>query len=150
MDINKIRDGMSLLTTLTCLGLVPPAVKTKELPKEFFVDLAMKAGGIWCLGRSNVEKEAYGRGMYQFMFHAMPDWMYLLCEHAADHGTDEDAAELFNKKHNWILPDDAEKFCLYWDRIIRGMTTDEIIEIDSQIPDDDEFEDPILKEMEDM
>lgn len=150
MKISELRDLQDVTTISTCLKLVPPALPMKDIQPDFFSSLAMRSGGVWVFGKSIEQKEAYGRGMYQFMFHAMPDWMYLLCEHAADYGVNEESASKFKAKHPWTLPDDAEKFCLYWDRFINGMTPDEILEIDSQIPDDEDFDDPRLKELEEM
>lgn len=137
-------------TIQACLILVPPVIRPKEVDPKFFIDFSMKAGDIWVLGQPDKTKEAYGRGMYQFFFHAMPDWMYLLSEHKADHGDSLESACKFRVANPTALPDDAEKFCLYWDKLVTGKTPEEILEIDSQIPDDDAFEDPDLKELEDM
>lgn len=150
MDLDLLKIDARLKTIETCLKLVPPAMRPRDVPSEFFIELATRNGDVWCIGKTVEQKEAYGRGMYHFMFYAMPEWMWRLCEHAAAHGTDQASVEAFAKKHAWALPEDAEKFCLYWDRLINGMTPDEILEIDSQIPDEEEFDDPILKELEEM
>lgn len=92
------------------------------------MNLAISVGATWILGKSDEQKEAYGRGLFALILYDMPAWMQAISKHKADAGDDHDAAVGFLQKHGEILPPDAEKLCVFWDLLAVGYPADDLID----------------------